>query len=119
MYDEARNLLAHAERVRRVLDDSRRGISGHLAIGCVPSALFGVLPPILRRFRRDHGGVAVTLLEAHTSAILDQLADGTLDAGFAWENRPAAPLLAQPVWRDSFVAALREDHPSPRRTPFP
>lgn len=111
LYDEARSLLAHADRVRRVLDDSRSGVAGHLAVGCVPSALFGVLPLILRRFRRDHGAVRITLVEAHTTAILDQVADGTLDAGLAWENRPASPLQAQPVWRDSFVAALPDPNP--------
>jgi DNA-binding transcriptional LysR family regulator len=111
LHQEARGLLAHANRVRQVMDGASGGTTGELAIGCVPSALFGVLPPILRRFRDRHPGVGIALHEAHTVAILDQLADGTLDVGLAWENRPAAPLVAQPVWRQIFVAALPQTHP--------
>ncbi len=111
LYQEALGLLEHANRVRQVMDGARAGTLGELAIGCVPSALFGVLPPILRRFRDRHPDVGIALHEAHTAAILDQLADGTLDVGLAWENQPAAPLVAQPVWREVFVAALPQTHP--------
>lgn len=111
LYQEARGLLAHANRVRHVMDGVCGGMTGELSIGCVPSALFGVLPSILRGFRDRHPDVGIVLHELHTAAILDQLLDGTLDVGLAWENRPAAPLLAQPVWREIFVAALPQTHP--------
>ena len=110
LYQEAIGLLAHANRVRQVIDGARGGTGGELAIGCVPSALFGVLPPILRRFRAVHPGVGIALHEAHTAVIVEQLVDGTLDVGLAWENQPNAPLVAQPVWRNTFVAALPQTH---------
>lgn len=110
MYDQARGLLAHAERVRRVLEGSRSGASGRLSLGCVPSAMFGVLPPVLGQLRVLHPGIEIDLSEAHTATILEQVADGTLDAGLAWDSHPPNPLAAQTVWRDAFVAALPAAH---------
>jgi LysR family transcriptional regulator, benzoate and cis,cis-muconate-responsive activator of ben and cat genes len=113
LYDEARGLLAHAERVRRVLDGCRSGASGRLSLGCAPSAVFGVLPPALARLRVQHPGLEIDISEAHTATILEQVADGTLDAGLAWDH-PPHPLAAQTVWRDAFVAALPAADPLAR-----
>ena len=116
LYREARALLDHADRVRRILGAHRSGRAGTLSISCVPSAMFRALPPILAKFRQNFPNVDVVLREAHTATIIEQVVDGLADVGLVWAGRPAAPLNAQVVWRDTFVAALPEALPLGKQT---
>lgn len=115
LYDEARGLLDHAERVRKTIEASQSGVAGRLSIGSVPSAVFGVLPSILVGLRVLYPRIEIAIKEAHTATILDRVADGTVDAGLVWDSNPISPLAAKPVWRGAFVAAIPADHPLAER----
>jgi DNA-binding transcriptional LysR family regulator len=79
-------------RVRRLLDDAddmvavagrvAAGQAGGLRIGHVGGALYGAVPPVVRRLHELAPDVDVALEEHKTTRQLDLLRDGRLDAGF-------------------------------------
>ncbi len=111
LYVEAVKLLAHAERVAEVMASARSGSAGQLFLGCVPTALFGVLPAIVGTRRDVLGGLEVRVTEAHTAEIAAAVLDGRLDAGLVWEDRAPPGLAIRPLERVRFIAALHRLHP--------
>ncbi|MER5394958.1 LysR family transcriptional regulator, partial [Saccharopolyspora sp. NPDC002686] len=59
MLPHARAALADAERARSAARQASGLECGELQLATVYSASIGVLPPALRAWRRDHGGVRV------------------------------------------------------------
>ena len=113
LYAEAVKLLGHADRVREIMVGARSGRAGHLFLGCVPSALIGALPKILGAGDHALDGLDIRVTEAHTAAIVAAVLDGSLDAGLAWEDSPAATLAIHPLEHVRFIVAL---HPAHRLT---
>jgi DNA-binding transcriptional LysR family regulator len=66
------------------------GHAGALRIGHVGGALYGAVPPVVRRLRELAPDVDVALEEHKTTRQLELLRDGRLDAGFI--HLPAEPL---------------------------
>ncbi len=87
-------------RVRRLLDDAddmvavagrvAAGHDGALRIGHVGGALYGAVPPVVRRLHELAPAIDVALEEHKTARQLELLRDGRLDAGFI--HVPAEPL---------------------------
>jgi DNA-binding transcriptional LysR family regulator len=88
---EARPLLAGAERLRAAVQAAAQGLAGSLRIAFVSTADYGVLPPVLREFRKRLPGVRMDLVEATSDQQWQALAEGRIDAGFviAPERLPA------------------------------
>jgi len=106
----ATQLLDHAERVTHVMQGVSTGELGNLFLGCVPFALFHVLPSIARRFRELHPGINIVLSEGHTTDVIKGVSEGRLDVGLVWKNLDAPELGDLPVLECRFVAALQEGH---------
>lgn len=108
----ARQLLADA---RRVVDDSGRLARGEAAtvrMGFVATALYGLVPPVLREVRRRHPEVRLLLEEHKTAAQVRALQRGELDLGLV--HLPVdeiAGLRSRPVGSDVVGIALPADHP--------
>lgn len=113
---EARVLLrgvdATADLVRRV----GSGAVGRLTVGFVPSASNAALPPALRRFGAGHPGVMVHLREQAPSELVAALHEGRLDVALLYLPLDDPSLATAVVARETFVAALPEDHPLASRT---
>lgn len=111
LYEEALNLLAHAERVRLVMAGASSGRLGPLFLGCAPSSLFGVLPRILADFQNRPEHLDVRVSEAHTTEVIAAVLSGRFDAGLVWDDRAPAPLSIRPLERVRIVVALHSSHP--------
>ena len=116
--EPGRVLLAVARRtlqqVAQGIDATRRagrGESGVLTIGFAASAMLTPLPGVFRAFRDRFPEVELRLREMSTSAQLDAIRAGFLDAGFLREPAADPTLLAEPVVREPFMAVLPPDHP--------
>src|SRR3954470_16779288 len=72
MLPHARAALAEADRARTAAPAAAAGLdAGEVLVAVVYSVTLGVLPPVLRAWRRDHPLVRVRLLEfPHTDALL-------------------------------------------------
>jgi DNA-binding transcriptional LysR family regulator len=110
---EARRLLRDADALREGARHLADGDIGTLAVGFISTAIFGVLPQIIRGFRRSHPGVTLTLRETTSDQVPGALRTGDLDLGFIVPG-PADPAIAYvPLTWEPLIAAL----PAQRRWP--
>jgi DNA-binding transcriptional LysR family regulator len=109
--ERARSILADVDAAallaRRVAD----GVVGRLAIGCVGSATYSLLPSISRRLTAELPGIDFSFRgEMLAPDQAEALRDGTIDVAML---RPAAAdssLVAHLLRRDRLVVALPADH---------
>jgi DNA-binding transcriptional LysR family regulator len=108
---EARRLLEQAdtavERARRM----DRGETGQLHIGTTQSALFIVLPEILRRFKQRLPDVGVIVQEMNGAAQEQALLDGDIQVGMLHPPLSDASLRCRIVARIKFDVALSAESP--------
>ncbi|MFF4340775.1 LysR family transcriptional regulator [Kitasatospora sp. NPDC001540] len=84
--EHGRTLLPHAEALLDRLDGTRRDLAalagltaGRLRLGAFDSANAALVPAALAAFRAAHPAIAPTLTEGLSGALLDLLADGSID----------------------------------------
>jgi DNA-binding transcriptional LysR family regulator len=107
----ARDILAAVEDAAREARRVQRGEVGRLDVGFVGSAMYSVVPELLRAFRERFPDVGLHLRELGTTEQLRRLEDGRLDVGFLRPPGPRAGLSIETVLLEPVVAALPEDHP--------
>ena len=117
-----RVFLERAQRtlrnVERDMDETRsigRGEVGSLHIGFVGSAMLTILPAIFRTYRESYPGVRLHLHESFTAKVIDELQNGTLDAGLLRDGDPVEGLIATTIYSEPFVAVLPARHPRARQ----
>jgi DNA-binding transcriptional LysR family regulator len=112
------------ERARRTLlnvqedmDEARsigRGEEGFLRVGFIGSAMLTSLPAMLGRYRRLYPKVNLQLHESYTSALMQKLLKGELDAAFLRDADHVPELKMEPVFSEPFIAVLPKKHPLAR-----
>jgi DNA-binding transcriptional LysR family regulator len=110
LLEEARRLLAQADRVVDAVHRAARGKTGRLAVGFVGSATYGLLPEILRRFHRRFPEVALTLAEMGSPLQLRALGERRIDVGFLRPAALDATLVGHIVQREPLLVALPAGH---------
>ncbi|MGM9491957.1 LysR substrate-binding domain-containing protein [Ideonella sp. YS5] len=110
---EARALMANAQRFEAFGRRLGSGAAGRLAIGYVEGAMHAnVVTPALRRFRRAHPSVALSLQGLGTTVQFEHLLQRTLDLGFTYRAPdPESGLCAVQVFDEPLVLAMPADDP--------
>lgn len=99
--------------VQEDMDEARsigRGEEGFLRVGFIGSAMLTPLPAMLGRYRRLYPKVNLQLHESYTSAVVQKLLKGELDAGFLRDSGPASGLQIEPLFFEPFVAVVPKTH---------
>lgn len=106
---QARAMLMNFEAIRVLADESRGLDRARIRIGSFPSVLSGVLPDLMRSFRRRHPGIELLALEGTDEEVETWLLAGTVDLGVVLNPTPArqALLLGQDAWVAILPAAHR------------
>ncbi|MEO6273204.1 MAG: LysR family transcriptional regulator [Rhodoferax sp.] len=109
---EAKDLLARAERAKRLALQADDALGGLVQIGFVPSASHTVLARLLRALKTSLPQLEVTVQEMVTSAQVVALQERQIDIGI---GRPSATTRKQisigTEMDDPFCLALPQDHP--------
>jgi len=105
------DVLEHVRAIERLSTAASRGETGRLRIGVIPLALYGRIPEQIRRFRRLHPDVRVTLERYDTSPLIDLLEAGRIDVAFLNATVPGATLRSADLDAGPLVAVLPVDHP--------
>ena len=105
-----RNVQEDMEEARSV----GRGEEGFLRVGFIGSAMLTPLPAMLGRYRRLYPKVNLQLHESYTSAVVQKLLKGELDAGFLRDSGPASGLQIEPLFFEPFIAVVPKIHPLAR-----
>lgn len=111
LLDEARRLLEQAEAAVVHARRAAEGAVGRLAIGFVSTVDYSILPPLVRRFRQKHPGIALKLLELTGDRQQALLQSGELDLGLSILPSPSPGLTMRPVFREPLIAAVPASHP--------
>lgn len=112
LFEEARALLARAERLREAVQRAARGEQGHIAIGFTSSAaLHPFVPNLLRRYRDIQPGITTQLEEAGSGELMEALLEQRLDAAFVRSPANGIPgLSVEPVLSEPMIVALPLGH---------
>jgi DNA-binding transcriptional LysR family regulator len=110
--EEARRLLAGADRAVDVAQRTARGEIGSLSIGFHIWGTGPFFPGVIRAFRELYPGVQLSLVEMMSVMQSEALLKGTIDVAF---TRPLAPpydrqLRSEMLYMDPLVAVLPAGH---------
>jgi DNA-binding transcriptional LysR family regulator len=111
LLEDARRLLGQAEAAVVHARRAAEGAVGRLSIGFVSTVDYSILPPLVRRFRHKHPGIALKLLELTGDRQQALLQSGELDLGLSILPSPAPGLTMRPVFREPLIAAVPANHP--------
>ncbi|BCK86449.1 hydrogen peroxide-inducible genes activator [Sideroxyarcus emersonii] len=102
--DYAHRMAAAEEGMRQELDRLRHGLSGHLRLGVIPTALT-VVASLTSALSRRYPLVTIEVLSLSTSEILARMQDFELDAGIVYveSGQAVRQLLTVPLWNESHV----------------
>ncbi|AOB31363.1 LysR family transcriptional regulator [Bordetella sp. H567] len=121
-YEQALQLLGRVEQLKLATQQIGRGERRLLSIGLVPSVLYGELPWLLRRLRKQVPDMDFQFIEMMSLQQLEALRNGRIDLGFG--RIPANfPDITRVVLREErLVVACPHDSPyaaHPTGTPLP
>jgi DNA-binding transcriptional LysR family regulator len=109
-------VLAQLEQAIEATQRIGRGEVGRLAIGFVDSAMYTVLPEILRSFREQFPAVELRLHELTTAQQIQALYDKQIDVGIVRSAISEPGLSVECLLSESLVLALPETHPLSAQT---
>jgi LysR family hydrogen peroxide-inducible transcriptional activator len=101
---QARILLAESEKIKEIITDRQKELSGELRVGIIPTVSPYILPKILHGFVEKYPQVKLVVWEQTTESIIQQLKLGTLDCGIMSTPLYESYLTEIPVFYENFVA---------------
>lgn len=109
--DEARLVLAQADKARATMSAAGRGEAGRISIGFVASAVYMLLPQILKEFNRQRPHVE---LRCHEMYPIDQAVafqERRLNVSFTRTPFAEQTLSSCCIAKEGYILALPSDHP--------
>lgn len=99
-YREAVEVLAASARAEDRLVTLSKGLVGDIHVGLMPTFTRAVLSPALLRFKTEHPDVRVSISEAYSGALGQEVAEGRLDFAVVPAFDSSGPLEGRPLGRD-------------------
>jgi DNA-binding transcriptional LysR family regulator len=114
--EEARDVLARAERIRETAQRAARGEQGRLAVGYTSSSAFHpFVTQRIRAFREARPGVLLGLTEDGTPELVQALRDERVDAAFVRSaSNDISGLTLDLLLEEKMAAAVPVGHPLSR-----
>ncbi len=107
----ARQLVSDARTFREEMRVSRHGLSGHLRMAVIPTALTWAAK-LSARFTDRHPNVRFTILSRTSAEILSMLDNLEIDAGLSYlENEPLGRVTTAPIYSEQFTLLAHSAHP--------
>jgi len=116
---EARLLLAHAARTRRLMQDIGRGDAGVLRIGFVGSTAITLLPRLLRSFRAAHPQVRLELQEMSSAAQTRALLAGQMDVALIRDMEAGPDIRQHSLLKERLLLLVPTGHALAQQAPVP
>lgn len=113
-----RSYLAREDEIYRLASELNGVTTGSLKIATYPSVATTWLPEIVRRFKNDHPGIQINIMESIRSDIFSHFEQNEADIAFLAYAEPM-PYEWIPLAEESVIAALPEDHELASAKSFP
>ena len=108
--EQSVQLLARLTETREATRRIAQGQRTSFGIGFVPSALYGVLPELIRQFRANHADVEVHLCELTSIQQVDALKAGRIDVGFGRLVLDDPDIQCERILEEPMAVALPAGH---------
>jgi DNA-binding transcriptional LysR family regulator len=115
LLEHARSIKSHVEFAAQQARQVSQGLLGRIAIGIYGSALLDLIPKLLNRFKADHPGVEVTLLNVPKAKQIEALHQGRLLIAFDRNLPESDEIAVELVDREPVIVALHAEHPLARQ----
>jgi LysR family hydrogen peroxide-inducible transcriptional activator len=106
---QARILLSESEKIREIITDRKKELSGELKVGIIPTVAPYILPKVLCGFIEKYPQVKLIIWEQTTEQIIQQLKSGQIDCGILSTPLREASLTEIPVFYENFVAYVSKN----------
>ncbi len=107
----ARRMVADARQLRDEMRARRKGLSGTVRLGVIPTAL-PMVSALVTPFLARHPNLWVQILSRTSVEILAEMESLQLDAGVSYlDNEPLGRVTTVPLYRETYRLLLRHDHP--------
>ena len=105
----ARRLVSDSRAFREEMRVSRHGLSGHLRLAVIPTALTWAAR-LSARFAEAHPNVRFTILSRNSSEILKMLENLEVDAGISYlDNEPLGRVTTAPIYTEHYTLVCHAD----------
>lgn len=110
VYEEARQLLEQASRIRTAASSLRGDLVGPLRVGCFDTLSPWLMPRIAARFAAAHPGVDLQIVEGVSSTLQQGLRDGEIDVALIYKNHLQAGIVGTEILPVRLLVALPSGH---------
>jgi LysR family hydrogen peroxide-inducible transcriptional activator len=107
--EQARILLAESDKIKEIITDRQRELSGELKMAIIPTVSPYILPKILNGFVEKYPEVKLIVREQTAEQIIQQLKLGTIDCGILSTPLHDGNLKEIPVFYENFVAYVSKN----------
>ncbi|KXF78583.1 LysR family transcriptional regulator [Paramesorhizobium deserti] len=98
----ARRIVGDARTMREEIRAARLGLSGHITIAAIPTAL-AMVSRLTTPFREKHPDVTFSILSRNSLEVLSLLSNFEIDAGFTYiENEPLGKVTTVPLYYERY-----------------
>jgi DNA-binding transcriptional LysR family regulator len=98
----ARRIVGDEKALRQEMRALKQGLSGHLKLAAVPTAL-AMVASLTTPYRAKHPGVSFTVLSCTSIAVLSLLENLEIDAGLTYlDNEPVGRVRTVPLYREHY-----------------
>jgi DNA-binding transcriptional LysR family regulator len=109
--DWARRIVSDTRAMRQEIVALKRGLTGHLRIAAIPTAL-GMVSTLTTPFRTRHPDVTFKISSCTSIAILAQLENLEIDAGITYlDNEPVGRVRQIPLYYERYQLLTTPDSP--------
>lgn len=102
--EQARILLGESVKIKEIISDRQKELSGELKIGIIPTISPYLLPRIINKFIEKYPQVKLIVWEQTTEQIIQQVKLGMIDCGILSTPLHEQSLMEIPVFYENFVA---------------
>lgn len=110
LIEQARVVLASAQRMMEIINEDKQEITGTLRIGIIPTLAPYLLPEFIGPYIRRHPGVQVEVEELVSEEIICRLKIDTLDAGIFVTPYRDDKIRTEPVFYEEMMIYAHPDH---------
>jgi DNA-binding transcriptional LysR family regulator len=109
--DWARTIVADTRAMRQEVRTLKQGLSGHLKIAAIPTAL-AMVSALTTPYRAKHPNVKFTILSRTSTDVLSMLENLEVDAGLTYiDNEPLGRMRAVPLYLEQYRLLTSADSP--------
>jgi DNA-binding transcriptional LysR family regulator len=109
--DWARTIVADTRAMRQEVRTLKQGLSGHLKIAAIPTAL-AMVSALTTPYRAKHPNVKFTILSRTSADVLSMLENLEVDAGLTYiDNEPLGRMRAVPLYLEQYRLLTSADSP--------